>query len=375
MIYYFDSAATTVPSAAAHAAAVAAMAPEFMNPSSPHAPGRAAAALLKSARQGVADALGCAETELIFTSGGTEANNLAIFSGVRASRQKGRHLITCGIEHPSVLECLKELERQGFELSVLEPDARGGVTLDRFNAALRDDTVFASIMLVNNETGAVMPVADMARALKARCPRALMHTDAVQGFLKLPFTPRSLGADLVSISAHKIHGLRGAGALYVKGGLHLRPILFGGGQEGALRSGTEALPNIAAFGAAARAGKESFAEDVSKMTEVRDYIAAKLLEKVKNALIICPPQAPHILSVSLPGCKSEVILNCLDAEGFCVAKSSACKKGGRSHVLEAMGIPAGIIDGAIRISLSPENTVEEAGLLIDALSRARERVN
>ena len=371
---YFDNAATTAPSGAAIEAAQAAMTAAFMNPSSGHTAGRKAAALLKKARGQVAEALGCQPEELCFTSGGTEADNLAIFSAAKQLRHRGRHLITTAVEHPAVLECFKELERQGFVLSVLEPDETGSITLNSFLAALKHDTVFASVMLVNNESGAVQPVREMAAALKAKNPQALFHTDAVQAFLKVPFTPKSLGVDLVSISAHKIHGLRGAGALYVRKGLHLSPLLYGGGQEGGLRSGTEALPAIAAFGAAAAEGKKYFHENVRKMTEIRDFLLNAIPERIENAKIVYMPQAPHVLNISLPDCRSEVILNCLDAEGICVSKSSACKRGGRSHVLEAMHVPAAVIDGAVRLSFSAENSLEEAETLVDALYRAHERV-
>lgn len=371
---YFDNASTTVPAPAAVQAARSAMEAAYMNPSSSHGPGRAAAALLKQARRQVAGALGCDPEAIIFTSGGTEADNLAVFSAARHGQHQGRHLITTALEHPAVLECFRELERQGFSLSILEPDKGGNITLDSFLAALRADTILASVMLVNNETGAIFPVKEMAAALKARCPQALFHTDAVQAFLKIPFGPKSLGVDLISLSAHKIHGIRGAGALYLRRGLHLRPLLFGGGQEGGLRSGTEALPAIAAFGAAAAEGQAHFEENIRKMTEIRDYLAETIPARIEKALVVHPPQAPHILSVSLPDCRSEVLLNCLDGEGICVSKSSACKKGGRSQVLEAMGVPPRVIDGALRLSISRENSLEEAQALVEALVRAHGRV-
>ncbi len=372
---YFDNAATTIPAPAAVEAAAAAMTAAYMNPSSSHSPGRAAAALLKKARGQVGDALGCPPEALTFTSGGTEADNFAIFSAVRHLHRRGGHLITTAIEHPAVLECCRELERQGFALTVLEPDGQGRITTEAFCAALRPDTIFATVMLVNNETGAILPVAEMAAALKVRCPQALFHSDAVQAFMKIPFTPKGLGVDLLSLSAHKIHGLRGAGALYIRPGLHLPPLLFGGGQEGGRRSGTEALPAIAAFGAAAAEEKRDFQKNVRRMIQVRDHLAQNLPVQIPGARVLFPPEAPHILSISLPDCRSEVLLNCLDGEGICVSKSSACKKGGRSQVLEAMHIPAQLIDGALRLSFSRDNSLEEAGALLSALSRAHSRVH
>ena len=240
--------------------------------------------------------------------------------------------------------------------------------------ALRPDTVLVSLMLVNNETGAVNDLPGVARALKKANSRALLHCDAVQGFLKLPFTVKSLGADMVTISGHKIHAPKGIGALYIRSGLHLRPLIVGGSQEDGRRAGTEAMPNICAFGEAARVGRALMAESTARMAELRGRTVERLRSE-NPGLAVIGGGAPHILCISLPGYRSEVLMNYLEARGISVSKSSACKKGGRSHVLEAMGLPAPVIDGALRLGLSRFNTAEELGEFCSCLREARETLS
>ena len=226
-------------------------------------------------------------------------------------------------------------------------------------------------MMVNNETGCVFPVADIARAIKLKKSRALLHVDAVQGFLKLPFKAKTRGADMISVSSHKIHGPKGAGALYVRKGLHLPPLLVGGGQENGYRSGTEAIPSIAGFAAAAEAGFRNMSASAAHMRALKERLKELLTENLPECVMIGRGEAPHILSLSMPGYKSEVMMNYLDARGICVSRGSACKRGRRSHVLEAMSLPNDIMDGSLRVSLCPENTMEEMTAFVESLADAR----
>lgn len=372
MEIYLDNAATTRVCPEAAELAYRVMTEDYGNPSSAHAKGRAARALLDAARQNVAAALGCAPGEVVFTSCGSESDNWALLEGAALQRRRGRHILSSAVEHDAVRRPLEKLAGEGWEVTFLKPDRTGAVSPAAVAAALREDTVLVSLMLVNNETGAVTDIAGVSRLLKARNSPALLHTDAVQGFLKVPFTPKELGADLISLSGHKIHAPKGVGALYIRSGLKLPPHLLGGGQENGLRSGTEALPQIAAFGEAARLGKLAQPEATARMREIREYCVRTLSAGAPDA-VFPGGGAPHILSVSLPGGRSEVFINALEAEGIYVSNSSACKRGRRSHVLEAMDVPARVIDGALRVSFSRYTTPAEAETFCAALLAARQR--
>jgi cysteine desulfurase len=264
------------------------------------------------------------------------------------------------------------MKAQGWDVTLLSPQKDGAIHPEDVAAALRPDTALVTLMLVNNETGAVTDIAAVSRTLKAAKSPALLHTDAVQGFLKIPFTAKSLGADMISLSAHKIHAPKGTGALYVRAGLQLPPFIMGGGQESGRRSGTEGLPGICAFSAAVKAAqKDKAAHD--RMMALRQCAIDTLRPEIPD-LVVIGGGAPHLLSLALPGYKSEVILNFLDAQGICVSKGSACKKGARSHVLEAMGLPAAVIDGTIRISLSRFTTQEDIDGLCQGILQARQRL-
>ena len=370
---YFDNASTTMPSDEARAAAAAAMAESWANPSSAHGPGRQAAVLLARSREAVGEALGADPGEIYFTSGGTEGDNWALRSGAFLGRHRGRHIITSRTEHAAVLDTARYLGTQGWEVTYLDPDKTGAVPLEALASALREDTVLVSLMLVNNETGAVNPVARASELIREKSPAAVFHVDAVQAFLKIPFTPKKLGADLVTVSSHKIHGPKGAGALYIRRGLRLPAMVTGGGQEGSLRPGTEAMPAIAGFAAAAREGKANMAENMARVTAVRDRVRELVSEYLPEAVFI-GGGSPHILSLSLPGYRSEVLMSWLDGAGICVSRSSACKRGARSHVLEAMGLRSDVIDGAIRLSFSGYNTLREAEYFAKTLQEAAMRL-
>lgn len=336
------------------------------NPSSLHRPGREAEGLLSSSRESVAEVLGGKATEVCFTSGGTEANNWAIESAAHKSRHSGRHIIATGIEHDSVLRPLKFLESRGWEVTYLSP-AKPDL-LSQLKNALRDDTVLVTAMLVNNETGAILPIREMAEAVHKNSA-ALFHTDAVQGFMKIPFTVRSLGVDLLTVSAHKLHGPKGVGALWIKDGVKLSPLLRGGKQESGLRSGTESLHNIAGFAEAVRLAEPQMDSATRKFSELQTALRQTLSKALPRARIL-PADSPHIMSVSLPGYPGQVIMNYLDAKGIFVSTGSACKRGGRSHVLEAMGLSPEVAGGTIRVSFSRYNTVSEISRFCDALIEA-----
>ena len=371
MEHYLDNAATTKVCDEAAQAALAAMTENYGNPSSTHTKGREANRLLESARKQVSAALGCTPGELIFTSCGSESDNWAIINGAEAMKRKGKHIISSAVEHDAVRRSLDELESRGFEVTRLAPDKKGGVSLDSVVSALRDDTILVSLMLVNNETGAVTDISSIAKAVKKACPAALVHTDAVQGFMKVPFSAKSLGADMVSISGHKIHAPKGVGALYVKNGLKLKPFIVGGSQENGRRAGTEAMPQIAAFGAACEVARAGMAENIARMQSLRERAVERLSREIPE-LVLIGGGAPHILSISLPGWRSEVLMNYLEAKEVYVSRSSACKKGGRSHVLEAMGLSSRVIDGAIRVGLSRFTTAEDIDALCAALKEAHD---
>lgn len=373
MSIYLDNAATTQVCPEAAQAALDAMTVHYGNPSSTHALGREAAKLLERSRASVARALGCAPGELTFTSGGSEGDNWAVKCGAAYRARLGRHIVSSAAEHAAVLKSLAYLESRGFEVTYLKPRPDGAVALADVLDALRPDTCLISLMLVNNETGAVTDVSGIAKAVRARNPDTLIHTDAVQAFLKVPFSASALGADLVTVSGHKVHAPKGVGAVYIRSGLNLPPLIHGGGQERERRSGTEPLPLIAAFGAACEAALPTLEEDCRRMADLRAYTAERLRAE-NDMLRLIGGGAPQILSLSLPGWRSEVLMNCLEAEGIFVSKSSACKKGGRSHVLEAMGLPADVIDGALRVSFSRFTTRREADAFCTALTAARRRL-
>lgn len=369
MIAYFDNSATTKPCTEAVTAVTQALTEDWGNPSSLHRLGIEASRHLQQARLDVAEAMGAQADRIFFTSGGTEADNWALFSAAQRLGKRGRHIITTAVEHHAVLHPLRQLEQQGFEVTYLKPDGQGCVSWQQLADALRRDTILVSVMMVNNETGAVMPVEKMAKLTHLHCPNALFHTDAVQGFLKVPFRASTLGADMISVSAHKIHGMKGAGALYLRPKLTLPPLLHGGGQEGNYRSGTEPLPAIAAFGAACRAALPTLRADLAQMTQLRD-LCREGLSRIPGVVLLGAQDAPHIISLSVPGLRSQGLINCLQDMGVYVSAGSACAKGHRSHVLEACGIAPDVIDGSIRVSLSRFTTQAEIEQLLTALRRA-----
>lgn len=371
MQVYLDNAATTKCSKRAAEKLLETIREYYGNPSSTHKKGREAKKLLDDSRTKIASALGCESDELYFTSGGSEADNWALFSAAEQNRRRGRHIISSKTEHPAVLSALKELGDRGFEIELINPEKSGVIDVNKLTNALRHDTTVLSFMLVNNETGAVNDIKNLCKESKKINSDLIFHCDAVQGFLKQDFKVKDLGVDLLSISGHKLHAPKGIGALYIKKGIRLKPLLFGGGQELGLRSGTEPLPQIAAFAEAVSEQSASLGANISKMQELKNQLIDELFKKVRGVEII-ESAAPHIISLSVPGIRSEVIMNFLEANEIYVSKSSACSRGGRSHVLEAMKLSSRYIDSAIRVGLSIYNTPEEISFFTDKLKEASE---
>jgi len=369
---YLDNAATTQVCPEAAQAALRAMTEGFGNPSSRYPLGRSAARAMEDDRAEVARAMGCRPEEVVFTSCGTEGDNWAIQAAVEHGRHRGRHIITTAIEHSAVLKPIRRLEQAGCEVTWLAPNAEGTVKPAELEAALRPDTVLVSMMLVNNELGSVLPVAEAARIVRRSGAPALIHTDAVQGFLKLPFTPEELGVDLLTVSGHKIGAPKGIGALYLRAGLELKPLMLGGGQERGLRPGTEPTAQIAALAAACRVGLAHRAEHIARMEELKEYTLKRLARTVPEIRRVGRGQAPHILALTLPGYKSEVLVRFLGDQGICISAGSACHKGKASDVFKAMPLSKGEREGAFRVSFCPANTREEIDALADALARARD---
>ena len=361
---YLDNSATTRPCEAAVEAMTRALTTDWGNPSALYRFGIDAAKMLRTARAQVASAMGAEPDRIYFTSGGTEADNWAIQGAIKRMGKRGKHIITTAIEHHGVLRPINELKSAGFEVTYLQPDSMGRIGLDALREALRPDTILVSVMMVNNEVGSVMPIAQMAKLTHKLCPEAIFHTDAVQGFMKVPFSAKNLGADLISVSAHKVHGPKGCGALYISPRLKSFPaLLAGGGQENGLRSGTEATPAIFGFGAACEALAPTATEDIRRERELLDGLVEKL-SAMDGVVINGCHDAPHILSLSIPGVPTQNSINILQDAGIFVSAGSACAKGHRSHVLEAMGLSAETMDGSFRVSICRETTQEELDALI-----------
>lgn len=369
-IVYLDNAATTHVCPEAAEAAVAAMTEDYFNPSSRYPQAIQAGKQLAKHRETVAKALGCKASEVIFTSCGTESDNWAIRGAAELNRRRGKHIITTAIEHHAVLNPMAALEKQGYEVTYLKPTVDGSIRLEELEQAIRPDTVLVSMMLVNNELGSILPVKEAVQILRRRNPSALFHCDAVQAFLKVPFTVRELGVDLLSISGHKVHAPKGIGAMYLRSGVQLPPMILGGGQENGLRSGTEPTAQIAAFAAACRVGLARREADIARMQELKSYTLERLRSEVPQVTPVVPGGAPHVLALTMAGYKSEVLVRVLGDQGICVSAGSACHKGKPSHVYAAMPLNKAQRDGAFRISFSGDSSREDVDLFISALQSA-----
>lgn len=366
-MHYLDHAATTpVPEAVAQAM-FDTLVQHYGNPSSQYPFGQDGKTVAENGRAVIAKALGCPTDRLFFTSCGTESDVWAIRSAVWHGRHRGKHIITTSVEHSAVLETCKQLSAEGYEITYLQPDKTGHISVTQVADALREDTVLISMMLVNNETGCVFPVQETAQLLKNRGSHALLHSDAVQGFLKVPCDPVSWGVDLMSLSGHKLGGPKGIGALYVTDKLkNFRPLLPGGGQERGLRSGTEATGQIAGFATAVSLRLEHYEEKISHMEKMK-ALALRKLAAIPGLVRVGEGTAPHILAVSLPGYPSSNIVNDLGAQGICISAGSACHKGKSSHVVSALGLDKRVAAGVIRISFSSDTTEDDIEALYEAL--------
>lgn len=358
---YLDNSATTRQHDQVTEVMLNYMTQDFGNPSSLYQLGVTAEKAVKEARRQMMKAMGRQDGNLYFTSGGTEADSMAVLGTAMARKRRGKRIITSKVEHPAVLEACKRLEEYGFEVIYINVDRQCRLDLQQLKNAVNDETILITVMQVNNETGTIMPVDEIARYKK----NALVHTDAVQAFGKIPLSKK---ADLISVSGHKIHGPKGSGALWIRDGVHIQPFLVGGGQESGMRSGTENVPAIAGLGKAA-----DMIKDAADLTEIRDYLRQGLEQEIPDILINSPQDGcPAVLNVSFLGTRAEVLLHTLEQEAIYVSTGSACSsnKKGQSHVLKAMGLTDKEIEGAIRFSFSRYNTIQEMDQVLDRVKGA-----
>jgi cysteine desulfurase len=370
---YLDNSATTPVLPEVAAAIHDILINNFGNPSSMHRMGVAAERVMTDTRRVLAAQCAVSEQDFFFTSGGTEANNLAVKGVARRMHRRGRHLITTRVEHPSVLYSFRVLEGEGFDVTYLNVDEKGRVSAEEMVAAVRDDTTLVSIMHVNNEVGSIMPVATIGPLIKKKNPATLFHVDAVQSFGKLPVSPGAWQADLLTLSAHKIHGPKGVGVLWKRTGIHLEPLMHGGDQEGSLRPGTENMAGIAGFAVATRLATTQREENMAKMDKLKKAFLGGLLQKIPDVVINSPADgAPHIVNITIPDIKGEVLVHALEEAGVYLSTGSACHshRADPSHVLLAMGRTAKEIEASLRISFSALNTEEEIYYTLESLQEA-----
>lgn len=371
MEVYFDNSATTRCYDSVKDIVVKAMTEDFGNPSAMHLKGVEAEKYIKSSAESLARLLKVQEKEILFTSGGTESDNLALIGATFANKRSGNHIITTSVEHPAVSQPALFLQEQGFEVTYLPVDSRGVVKMDALKAVLREDTILVSVMYVNNEVGAVMPVEEIAALVHEKSPRALFHVDAIQAFGKYRIYPKKMGIDLLSVSGHKIHGPKGVGFLYINEKAKIQPQILGGGQQGGMRSGTDNVPGIAGLGAAAVEIYKNLEENVENMYRLKEHIAQGL-EKIGDIRINgmdLREGAPQILSISVMGVRSEVLLHSLEERGIYVSAGSACSSHKRkpSATLAAMGMSKDQIESTVRLSFCEENTIEEADYFLQVM--------
>ena len=372
MIYLDHAATTSVPRAVADAM-YAVLTEQFGNPSAQYPMGQEMHRQVEAWRAVIAKAVGCEPKRLFFTSCGTEGDNWAIRAACWQNRHVGRHIVTTAVEHHAVLNCCRQLEQEGWEVTKILPDGNGDISAEAVLAAVRPDTALVSVMMVNNELGNLYPIADIARGLKAVNDKTLLHTDAVQGFLKVPFSAGTLGADFITLSGHKIGAPKGIGALYIGPRVrNLRPLLAGGGQEQGLRSGTEATAQIAGLAKAVELRQEGLEEKLRHMAEVKAYAVEKL-RAIPDLQIIGDGQAPHVLSVSMAGWPSQNVVTDLGSQGICISAGSACRQGKSSQVVAALKLPRRVAAGVIRLSFGPETTFAEIDACAEALRNHHDR--
>ena len=368
---YFDNSATTRVLDSVKDIVVKTMTEDYGNPASKHRKGMEAEQYIREARKIIADSMKVQEKEILFTSGGSESNNMALICTAWANQRAGKHIISTAIEHPSVYNPLGVLEELGFEVTILPVDHDGHISLKELEEAIRPDTILVSTMYVNNEVGAVEPVEEISRVIKAKNPSALYHVDAIQAYGKYVIRPKKQGIDLLSVSSHKIHGPKGVAFLYIRSGVKIKPLIYGGGQQAGMRSGTENVPGVAGFGAAVKEMYTDHAEKIQKLIGLKDYMTDRLGE-IEGTVINSKKgeaSAPQIVSVSFEGVRSEVLLHALEDKGIYVSSGSACSSNhpGISGTLKGIGVAQKLLDSTIRISFSIFNTKEEVDYTIDVL--------
>lgn len=368
---YLDNSATTKCSKAATEKMVQLLQEDFGNPSSLHTMGQKAEKHVKEAKKKIARTLKAEEKEIIFTSGGTESNNLAVLGSAEANKRGGKRIITTSIEHPSVLQPMKHLEELGYEVIYLKADHEGIISLEELEEALNEETILVSIMHVNNEIGALEPLEAVSGLIQKKAPRALFHVDAIQSYGKFAIIPRKLGIDMLSVSGHKIHGPKGIGFLYIRDKTKIKPVLFGGGQQRGIRSGTENVPAIAGLGVAAQEAWENLAVNSAHMRELKESFIAKVTE-IEGVTVngkTGEDSAPHIVSVSVEGVKSEVLLHSLEEKGVYISAGSACSSNKKtvSATLQSIGLPGKLLDSTVRFSFCGETSMEEIAYAVECM--------
>lgn len=371
MDVYFDNSASTKVSEKAIEIMLKTMRDDYANTSGKHIKGVEAESYVKDAADIIAKTLKVKKGEIIFTSGGTESNNMALIGGAMSRKRYGKHIIISGIEHPAVYRPAEFLTEQGFELSVLPVNGEGQVDLELLKSAIRDDTVLVSVMYVNNEIGAIEPVEEISKIIKAKNKDILFHVDAIQAYTKLRINPKSQGIDMLSASGHKFHGPKGVGFLYIDSNVKINPIIFGGGHQRGMRSGTLNTTGIAGMGVAAKEAYDNFDERINKISELKYYLMDEL-EKTEGAILNTGRGenfAPQVISVSFEDIRAEVLLHALEDRGIYVSSGSACSSNhpGISGTLKAIGVRENLLDATIRISLSELNNKEEADYFIKNL--------
>ncbi len=368
---YFDNSATTRVLDSVKDIVVKTMTEDYANPAAKHRRGMEAEQYIRMARTEIARTLRVSEKEILFTSGGSESNNLALIGGALANQRAGKHIISTGIEHPSVYRPLEYLEEIGFEITFLPVDRNGHISLEELQKSLREDTILVSVMYVNNEVGAVEPVEEISRIIRKKNSATLFHVDAIQAYGKYIIRPQKQGIDLLSVSGHKIHGPKGVGFLYIRDGVKIKPMIYGGGQQRDMRSGTENVPGVAGLGVAAREMYRDHEAKIARLTDLKDYMIDRVseLEGVTVNSKKGEGSAPQIVSVSFEGVRSEVLLHALEERGIYVSSGSACSAHhpGISGTLKGIGVAQKLLDATIRFSFGIFNTKEEIDYCMDVL--------
>lgn len=368
---YLDNSATTRCSDKAAERMMKLLLEDYGNPSSLHMKGVIAEKYINEAKKQIAKTLKAQEKEIVFTSGGTESNNLAIIGSAMANRRAGMHVITSSIEHASVSNPMAYLEEQGFEVTYLPVDSKGVISMEALKNAIREDTILVSLMQVNNEIGAIQPIEEAGKIIKAANPDIIFHVDAIQAYGKMRIAPKKLNIDLLSVSGHKIHGPKGSGFLYIKDKTKIRPVIFGGGQQKGMRSGTENVPAIAGLGLAAEEIYTDFEEKIDRMYALREYFIEQVTQ-IEGVSVNGQSQrasAPHVVSVSICGVRAEVMLHTLEDRGIYVSAGSACSsnKPSVSHTLKSIGLAPELLDSTIRFSFSVHTTMEELDYALEVM--------